>query len=106
MNHFSDTKTNLESVNEDRSRLTRDLNLKNIPPEYFLMAAGGVFGLSVLLAATSRKKSWANFVSGLIPSILMLGMYHKVNHSKENSILSNTNRETKAEINENMSHIH
>jgi len=106
MNNFGETKTNLENVNDHSLRLTRDFDLKNVPAEYFLMAAGGVFGLSVLLAATSRKKSWANFVSGLIPSILLLGVYNKINHAKEHSIHPKLSTETQADLHENMSHIH
>lgn len=107
MNNFDETKTNFENVNDHSLRLTRDFDLKNVPAEYFLMAAGGVFGLSVLLAATRRKKSWANFVSGLIPSILLLGVYNKINHANKGpSIHPRLSTETQADLHENMSHIH
>lgn len=106
MNNFNDTKVSLDNINDHSLRPIRDLNLKNVPSEYFLVAAGGVFGLSVLLAATSRKKSWANFVSGLIPSIIMLGVYSKINQQQESTSYTKTSREAQADIKENMPHIH
>lgn len=49
-----------------------------IPSSFFLALAGGVVALSLGLAVSNKKKSWANFVGQWVPTILLLGIYDKI----------------------------
>lgn len=49
-----------------------------IPSTFFLAAAGGAAAVALGLAVTNRRKGWANFVGGLVPSLLLLGVYNKI----------------------------
>lgn len=50
-----------------------------IPSTYFLAAAGGAVAISLGLALLNKRKGWANFVGGWVPSLLLLGVYNKIN---------------------------
>ncbi|MBU6374507.1 MAG: hypothetical protein KGQ59_00780 [Bdellovibrionales bacterium] len=51
---------------------------KNIPASGFVAAAGLSAIASLVLATSTRQKSWANFVGLWAPSLLLLGIYNKL----------------------------
>lgn len=55
------------------------LQPSEIPPSYFLAAAGGVVAISLGLALLNKRKGWANVVGSWVPSLLLLGVYNKIN---------------------------
>lgn len=57
--------------------------MREIPTSFFLALAGGVVALSLGLAVSRRKRSWANFVGLWAPSILLLGIYDKFAKSEK-----------------------
>lgn len=54
------------------------LEVGKIPSSYFLAAASGVVAISLGLALLNKRKGWANFVGGWVPSLLLLGVYNKI----------------------------
>ncbi|MGZ3788992.1 MAG: hypothetical protein ACXVLQ_10735 [Bacteriovorax sp.] len=68
-----------------RTKSTREGSLtkserktSKIPSSIFLALAGGAFALSLGLAVSRRKKSWANFTGLWVPTILLLGIYDRI----------------------------
>jgi hypothetical protein len=49
-----------------------------LPSSFFLAVAAGAVALSLGLAVSKKKKTWANFVGQWVPTILILGLYDKI----------------------------
>ena len=67
-----------ESLEKKRGERTKEM-----PASFFLVLAGGIVALSLGLAVSRRKRSWANFVGQWVPTILLLGIYDKIAKAQE-----------------------
>lgn len=61
------------------TQLTQKKSSENsLPASFFLALAGGAIALSLSLAVSRKKRSWASFIGQWAPTILMLGIYDKI----------------------------
>lgn len=62
------------------SSLTKAIQRRtsSLPPSLFLALAGGAIALSLGLAVSQKKRSWASFAGLWAPTFLLLGIYNKI----------------------------
>ena len=67
-----------KSMDESKVAKVAETKPKETQPSIFITLAGAAIALSLGLALSKKKKSWAVFVGQWAPTILLLGIYDKV----------------------------
>ena len=67
-----------KSMDESKVAKVAETKPEETQPSIFITLAGAAIALSLGLALSKKKKSWAVFVGQWAPTILLLGIYDKV----------------------------
>ena len=80
-----------KSMGEAKAKTAKTFEKESskISSPFFLSLAAGVIALSLGLAMTKKKKTWALFVGQWVPTILLLGVYNKISPPKESDKVEN-----------------
>ena len=69
-------------INEDKSnRLLKKQTAQGSPVIYLALAAGAT-ALALGLALSKKNRKWASFVGQWVPTILMIGLYNRLDSEK------------------------
>lgn len=74
-----------KSMEDAKVAKVAEIKSKEVPTSIFITLAGAAIALSLGLAMSKKKKSWAIFVGQWAPTILLFGIYDKIVKTNDNS---------------------